>query len=95
MVQPTVSTAQFVTPDPNAMGGPWALQVFAQGTGFVARGYPLTATVGSVVVQAIFLFPEGDGFMGFLATMPSAGDVLSVGYENIVSTGIQYQAGVA
>ncbi len=93
MAQPTITAAQFVAPNPNASGGPWVLQVFAQGSGFVERALPLMATVGNVVVQAIFQSPSGDGFMGFLDTMPNNGDMLSVGYGQVAPTGIQYQAG--
>jgi hypothetical protein len=89
----TISAAQFVPPDPNMIGGPWVLCICAQGDGFVERAVPLSAKVGDVVVQAIYQSPAGDGFTGFLATMPADGAVLSIGYDELAPTSIVYQSG--
>jgi hypothetical protein len=91
---PTVSAAQFIAPDPNMIGGPWALCISAQGDGFVERAIPLSAKVGDVFVQAIFQLPTGDGFTGYLATTPEDGAVLSIGYgDELTPTLIVYQSG--
>lgn len=95
MAAPTITSAQFQAPDPAAVGGPWTLCVYAQGSGFVERARPLVATVGSIAVQAVVVSAAGDGFVGFLAQTPNDGDVLSVGYDEIVATDIAYHAGVA
>jgi hypothetical protein len=90
---PNVTAAQFVPPDENMIGGPWALCVFAQGNGFVDRAIPLSATVGDVLVEAIYQSPAGDGFIGFLASVPADGAVLSIGYDELVPTSVVYQSG--
>jgi len=94
MAQPTVDSATFQSPDPasNDYGGPWALRIVVQGSGFVARGLPLQATVGPVPVLGIFRFPYGAGFAGFLPTLPPDGSVLSVGYEQLLPTTIVYHS---
>lgn len=88
---PNVTAAQFLPPDENAIGGPWALYISAQGDGFVERAIPLQATVGTVPVEMIIQWP--DGFTGFLATEPADGDVLSVGYEELAPTPVVYHTG--
>jgi hypothetical protein len=90
---PNVTDAQFLPPDENAIGGPWALYISAQGDGFVERALPLQATVGSVPVQMIVQAPDGNGFSGFLAAIPADGDVLTVGYEELVPTSVVYHSG--
>jgi hypothetical protein len=93
MAEPNVTSAVFQEPDANAIGGPWVLSIVVQGDGFVARGMPLTATVGDVPVQSIFLYPDATGFSGLLDTLPADGAVLSVGYEQVLATDVVYQAG--
>jgi hypothetical protein len=88
--EPTASGIQFTNPDPNAPGGPWKLVVIVTGSGFLERGLPLTASVGSVPVQGIFTNPDGSGFSGLLATTPNDGDSLSVGYEVVASTDLVF-----
>jgi hypothetical protein len=90
---PNVSDAQFLEPDPNAIGGPWALMISAQGDGFEERAVPLQAVVGTITVQMIIQAPDGNGFTGFLATNPAEGDVLSVGYEDLAATPVVFHAG--
>jgi hypothetical protein len=90
---PTVSDAQFQQPDPNAIGGPWALMIFAHGDGFEERALPLRAVVGTVAVQMIIQSPDGNGFIGFLATSPAEGDVLSIGYEDLSPTSVVFHGG--
>jgi hypothetical protein len=92
MNQPTVNSAQFESPDPDAPGGPWVLALHVQGEGFYPRGFALFATVGDVNVQAIVEASDGSGFIGFLATQPADGAVLSVGYEDMVETSVTYQS---
>jgi hypothetical protein len=89
---PNVTAAQFLPPDDNMIGGPWALYMSAQGDGFVERAIPLSATVGDVPVEAIYQSPAGDGFMGFLASVPADGAVLSIGYDELVPTAVVYHA---
>ena len=93
MAQPNVTSAVFLAPDPNAIGGPWALCIAVQGDGFVPRGMLLRATVGDVPVQSIFLYPDASGFTGLLATLPADGAVLSVGYGQLAPTDVVYHTG--
>jgi hypothetical protein len=90
---PNVTAAQFVPPDENVPGGLWALCISAQGDGFEERALPLQATVGSVPVELIVQWPDGNGFLGFLASIPADGDVLSVGYEELAPTPVVFHAG--
>ena len=94
MAQPTVDAAIFLTPDAasSTYGGPWALRIVAQGSGFVARSMPLTAVVGNVPVLAVYLLPQGTGFAGYLQTPPPEGAVLSVGFEQVLPTDVVYHA---
>ena len=92
MDEPTASAIQFQTSDPTAPGGPWQLTMVVTGSGFEARGLPLLATVGAVVVQAIFLFPDGSGFSGYLASTPNDGDALSLGFAALTATDLVYQS---
>ena len=89
---PNVTAAQFLTPDENVPGGPWALSLSSQGDGFEERALPLQAMDGAVPVELIVQAPGGDGFIGFLATTPTDGDVLSVGYEDLAPTPVVYHA---
>lgn len=90
---PNVTDAQFLEPDPNAIGGPWALMISAHGDGFEERAVPLQAVVGTVPVQMIIPWPDGDGFIGFLAATPEDGTVLSIGYEELAPTSVVFHAG--
>jgi hypothetical protein len=89
---PTASAAQFLPPPEGAPFGPWALYVSVQGDGYVERAIMLSATVGDIPVQMIYQSPGGDGFIGFLATVPPDGAVLSIGYEQLAPTSIVYQS---
>jgi hypothetical protein len=80
MDEPTATAIQFAPADASAPGGPWALRVFVTGNGFVARAIKLSAAVGAIPVQGIFLFPDSSGFAGYLATTPNDGDALSLGF---------------
>jgi hypothetical protein len=63
------------------------------GTGFEARGLPLLASIGAVVVEAILPFPDGSSFSGYLATTPNDGDVLSFGFAVSTVTELAYHSG--
>jgi hypothetical protein len=93
MDEPTATGIQFATPDPGTAGGPWVLVVTVTGSGFVERGLPLTANVGSIPVQGIFTNPDGSGFSGYLATTPNEGDALSVGYAATAATDLAFHSG--
>jgi hypothetical protein len=90
---PNVTAAQFRPADDSAPGGPWALCISAQGDGFEERALPLQATVGSVPVELIVQSLDGNGFHGCLASTPAEGDVLSVGYEELVPTPVVFHVG--
>lgn len=93
MDEPTATAIQFATADTEAPGGPWALRVFVTGTGFVARATGLTAAVGAVPVQGIFLYPDSSGFAGYLASTPNDGDSLSLGFDQVTVTDLAFQPG--
>jgi hypothetical protein len=93
MDEPDAVTIQFTQPDDNAPGGPWQLVVVVTGTGFEARGLPLQASIGAVMVEAILPFPDGSGFSGYLATTPNDGDVLSFGFAVSTVTELAYHPG--
>ena len=91
--EPTASGIQFAPADPNAPGAPWALVVTVTGSGFIERGLPLMASVGSVAVQGIVTNPDGSGFSGYLATTPNDGDALAVGYAAPAITDLVFHPG--
>jgi hypothetical protein len=93
MDEPTATTIEFATPDADAPGGPWALRVYVTGSGFVAIGTLLMATVGAVSIEGVFLFPDGSGFAGYLASTPNDGDTLSMGYSQLTPTDLAFHPG--
>jgi hypothetical protein len=93
MDEPTATGISFEPPSPALPGGPWALAMTVTGSGFAARSLPLLASVGNQGVQGIFLNPDGSGFSGFLAQMPTDGDVLSIGFEKLTPTALAYHPG--
>jgi hypothetical protein len=76
-----VSTGLFELLEPGSIPG-FELRLYAIGSGFERRAAPLLARVGDVVVQQIFIAPDGTGFSGFLAEAPQEGDRLFVRYAD-------------
>lgn len=70
----------------------YLLQLSADGEGFEHRAVPLGARVGDVPVEQIFIYPDGSGFTGVLATEPDEGARLFVGYvdEGETETPVTY-----
>lgn len=93
MDEPTATAIEFAPADTDAPGGPWTLRVFVTGTGFIARGLGLTAAVGTVPVQGIFLYPDSSGFAGYLASTPDDGDTLALGYAELTVTDLAFHSG--
>jgi hypothetical protein len=77
-----VTDASFGPPFEGAGPG-WVLQVDVEGKNIVPLAAPVIAQVGDVLVERIFVKPDGDGFVGLLRTFPKNGDKLKVGYLDI------------
>lgn len=73
--------------------GIFEAQVFVSGSDFVVGAAGVTARLGAQDVQQSIVNPDGDGFSGFVETMPSSGDKLFVGYDGFeqVDTGLTFQ----
>lgn len=73
-------------------GGQYPLRIHVAGSGYVRRAIPIAAAVGPVMVQGILPYPDGGGFTGVLAEMPTVGDVLRVGWlgRDLVDTPVVY-----
>jgi len=76
-----VTTAFFEPLEPGAIPG-FALRLYVMGSGFEARAASVLARVGNVVVEQIFIAPDGAGFTGLLAQPPNDGDRLFVRYTD-------------
>jgi hypothetical protein len=72
--------------------GPYPLRIHVSGSGYVRRAIPVAAAVGPVMVQDILPHPDGEGFTGVLAELPTEGDALKVGWlgRELVDTGVVY-----
>jgi hypothetical protein len=72
--------------------GSYPLRIHVAGSGYVARAIPVAAAVGPVMVQGIMAHPDGQGFTGVLAELPTEGDVLKVGWlgQELVDTTVVY-----
>jgi hypothetical protein len=68
----------------------WVLSIEVEGGEFLHRAAPVTAAVGTVVVEAIAVSLAGDKFAGLLRSSPSPADTLWVGYldTGLSDTGI-------
>lgn len=76
-----VSAGLFERLEPGSARG-FALRLHTIGSGFEHRAAPVLARVGSVVVERIFIAPDGRGFSGLLAKVPKEGDRLFVRYAD-------------
>jgi hypothetical protein len=82
---------------PSARADPaWLLELNVEGAGFRYRALQLLAQVGAVPVEALFIKPNGDGFIGMLKSLPTEGTELEIGYqgEGMVGTGFLYKSSV-
>lgn len=72
----------------------WILRVTAKGSGFLIRTMPVEARIGDVPFEALFEDDDGQGFLGYLTTVPPDGAHLFVGYagRELIDTGIEFQA---
>ena len=88
-----VTNATFAVPTAGADPA-WVLELDVEGTGFLNRAPQLLARIGSVRVEALFIKPNGDGFIGMLKSVPTAGTELEIGYdgEGMVGTGFFYNS---
>jgi hypothetical protein len=86
-----VTKATFDDP-PTGADPAWVLELDVEGTGFLNRAPQLLAQIGTVPVEALFIKPNGDGFIGMLKSLPSDGTELEIGYdgEGMVGTGFFY-----
>ena len=58
----------------------WQFRVTVTGNGIMNRAKPVTARVGDIRMEGIFILPEEDGFTGFLPREPDPGARLFVAY---------------
>ena len=88
-----VTNATFAVP-PAGADPAWVLELDVEGTGFLPRAPQLLARIGTVPVEALFIKPNGDGFIGMLSSFPSAGTELEIGYqgEGMIGTGFFYNS---
>lgn len=75
----------------------WVMLVTIEGEGFEDRAVPFAARVGDVPVEGLLIHLDGNGFSGYLSSVPPRGSPLLIGYldGDLIDTGIDYQPPIA
>ncbi|MGZ8822282.1 MAG: hypothetical protein ACXWX1_13300 [Aeromicrobium sp.] len=76
-----VDRGHFEELEPGAIPG-FVMKLYVEGENFEHRAVPLQARVGDQVVDQLYIAPDGSGFAGLLAEIPSDGDRVFVRYAH-------------